>query len=95
MDYLPYIRNAIVKPLIDNGLDGIEEAINIMGKYHLTRFVFYLHWMHNTGRHKDTYADISFFLREDLDSAIEISLWPGMSDSTSNLDSKVCAILIY
>jgi len=51
--------------------------------------------MHNTGRHKDTYADISFFLREDLDSAIEISLWPGMSDSTSNLDSKVCAILIY
>ncbi|XP_018342297.1 PREDICTED: replication factor C subunit 1 isoform X3 [Trachymyrmex septentrionalis] len=65
MDYLPYIRNAIVKPLIDNGLDGIEEAINIMGKYHLTR--------------------------EDLDSAIEISLWPGMSDSTSNLDSKVKA----
>ena len=42
----------------------------------------------------DTYADISFFLREDLDSAIEISFWPGMSDSTSNLDSKVCAILI-
>ncbi|KAG5345632.1 RFC1 factor, partial [Acromyrmex heyeri] len=65
MDYLPHIRNAIVKPLIDNGVDGIEEAINIMGKYHLTR--------------------------EDLDSAIEISLWPGMSDSTSNLDSKVKA----
>ncbi|XP_018357397.1 PREDICTED: replication factor C subunit 1 isoform X2 [Trachymyrmex cornetzi] len=65
MDYLPYIRNAIVKPLIDNGVDGIEEAINIMRKYHLTR--------------------------EDLDSAIEISLWPGMSDSTSNLDSKIKA----
>ncbi|XP_012535848.1 replication factor C subunit 1 [Monomorium pharaonis] len=65
MDYLPHIRNAIVKPLIDNGVDGIEAAINIMGKYYLTR--------------------------EDLDSAIEISLWPGICDPTSNLDSKVKA----
>ncbi|XP_018403558.1 PREDICTED: replication factor C subunit 1 isoform X2 [Cyphomyrmex costatus] len=65
MDYLPHIRNAIIKPLIDNGVDGIEAAINIMGQYHLTR--------------------------EDLDSAIEISLWPGMCDSTSNLNSKVKA----
>ncbi|XP_072757331.1 replication factor C subunit 1 isoform X2 [Anoplolepis gracilipes] len=65
MDYLPHIRNAILKPLIDNGMDGIEAAINIMGKYHLTR--------------------------EDLDSIIEISLWPGVRDPTSNLDSKVKA----
>ncbi|XP_050464112.1 replication factor C subunit 1 isoform X1 [Cataglyphis hispanica] len=65
MDYLVHIRNAIIKPLIDNGVDGIEAAINIMGKYYLTR--------------------------EDLDSIIEISLWPGIRDSTSNLDSKVKA----
>lgn len=32
-----------------------------------------------------------FFFREDLDSMIEISLWPGVRDPTSNLDSKVCA----
>ncbi|CAL1677655.1 unnamed protein product [Lasius platythorax] len=65
MDYMVHIRNAITKPLIDNGADGIEAAINIMGKYHLTR--------------------------EDLDSIIEISLWPGIRDPTSNLDSKVKA----
>lgn len=43
MDYLVHIRNAVVKPLIDNGANGIETAINVMGKYHLTRFVFYLY----------------------------------------------------
>lgn len=51
MDYLVHIRNAIVKPLIDNGIDGIEAAINVMGKYHLTRFVFYLYCI---GKHEDT-----------------------------------------
>lgn len=65
MDYMVHIRNAITKPLIDDGVDGIEAAINVMGKYHLTR--------------------------EDLDSIIEISLWPGIRDPTSNLDSKVKA----
>lgn len=65
MDYMVHIRNAITKPLIDNGTNGIEAAINVMGKYHLTR--------------------------EDLDSIIEISLWPGIRDPTSNLDSKVKA----
>ncbi|XP_020279206.1 replication factor C subunit 1 isoform X2 [Pseudomyrmex gracilis] len=65
MDYLTHIRNAIVKPLIDKGTDGIENAIDIMKNYHLTR--------------------------EDLDSIIEISLWPGVSDPTSNLESKVKA----
>lgn len=44
MDYLVHIRNAITKPLIDNGADGIEAAISIMGKYHLTRFVFYFYY---------------------------------------------------
>ncbi|XP_071562880.1 replication factor C subunit 1 isoform X1 [Temnothorax nylanderi] len=65
MDYLAHLRNAIVKPLIENGVDGIEAAINVMGKYHLTR--------------------------EDLDSVIEISAWPGLRDPTTNLDSKVKA----
>lgn len=40
LDYMVHIRNAVVKPLIDNGTDGIEAAIAIMGKYHLMRFVF-------------------------------------------------------
>ncbi|XP_029165981.1 replication factor C subunit 1 isoform X2 [Nylanderia fulva] len=65
MDYMVHIRNAITKPLIDNGVDGIDAAINVMGKYHLTR--------------------------EDLDSIIEISVWPGIRDPTSNLESKVKA----
>lgn len=37
MDYLTHIRNAIVKPLIDKGTDGIEDAIDIMKNYHLMR----------------------------------------------------------
>ncbi|RLU25150.1 hypothetical protein DMN91_003242 [Ooceraea biroi] len=37
MDYMVHIRNAVTRPLINNGTDGIEEAINVMGKYHLTR----------------------------------------------------------
>ncbi|EFN78410.1 replication factor C subunit 1 [Harpegnathos saltator] len=65
LDYMVHIRNAVVKPLLDNGADGIEAAIAVMGKYHL--------------------------MREDLDSMMEISLWPGISDPTSNLDSKVKA----
>ncbi|XP_032689501.1 replication factor C subunit 1 isoform X2 [Odontomachus brunneus] len=65
LDYMVHIRNAIVKPLIDNGTDGIDTAIAVMGKYHL--------------------------MREDLDSMMEISLWPGLRDFTSNLDSKVKA----
>ncbi|XP_011707596.1 PREDICTED: replication factor C subunit 1-like [Wasmannia auropunctata] len=65
LDYLTHIRNAIVKPLIDNGADGIEKAVNVMRKYHLTR--------------------------ENFDSAIEISIWPGIRDPTSNLNSKVKA----
>lgn len=40
LDYLVHIRNAVVKPLVNNGTDGIETAINVMGKYHLTRCVF-------------------------------------------------------
>lgn len=42
MDYLVHIRNAVTKPLIDNGVNGIEAAIKVMGKYYLTRCVFYL-----------------------------------------------------
>ncbi|XP_014468375.1 PREDICTED: replication factor C subunit 1 isoform X2 [Dinoponera quadriceps] len=65
LDYMLHIRNAVVKPLIDNGTDGIEAAIAVMGKYHL--------------------------MREDLDSMMEITLWPGVRNSMSNLDSKVKA----
>lgn len=43
LDYMVHIRNAVVKPLIDNGIDGIETAIAAMGKYHLMRSVFYVH----------------------------------------------------
>jgi len=41
MDYMVHIRNAVIKSLIDNGTDGIEAAINVMGNYHLMRFVLY------------------------------------------------------
>lgn len=41
LDYMAHIRNAVTKPLIDNGTDGIEAALDVMGKYHLMRYVFY------------------------------------------------------
>lgn len=48
LDYMVHIRNAIVKPLIDNGTDGIEAAIAVMGKYHLMRSVFYVQYIYLT-----------------------------------------------
>lgn len=43
LDYMVHIRNAVVKPLIDNDNDGIEAAIDVMGKYHLMRSVFFMY----------------------------------------------------
>lgn len=43
MDYLVHIRNAVTKPLIDNGTDGIEAAIGIMGTYYLTRYLYFIY----------------------------------------------------
>lgn len=38
------------------------------------------------------YVHVSVFNREDLDSLIELSLWPGDRDPMQVVDSKVCYI---
>lgn len=37
LDYAQFLVKAIVKPLIDKGLDGVPEAIEIIKNYHLLR----------------------------------------------------------
>lgn len=37
LDYLQYIRNKIVNPLVKNSTDGVEEALDAMNSYHLLR----------------------------------------------------------
>lgn len=40
LDYLIHVRNAIMRPLINNGTEGIEAALNVMRSYYLMRFVY-------------------------------------------------------
>lgn len=63
MDYLTHLRDSVVSPLINNGLDGVAATIHIMQNYYL--------------------------LREDIDSLMEISLWPNQKDPLSCVNSKV------
>ncbi|XP_021919425.1 replication factor C subunit 1 isoform X2 [Zootermopsis nevadensis] len=65
LDYLTHLRDSVVSPLINNGLDGVAATIHIMQNYYL--------------------------LREDIDSLMEISLWPNQKDPLSCVNSKVKA----
>lgn len=37
MEYLPYLRDAVVQPLKDFGADGVQEAITFMDSYCLMK----------------------------------------------------------
>ncbi|XP_015183799.1 PREDICTED: replication factor C subunit 1 [Polistes dominula] len=37
LDYLNNIRDAIITPLVCNGTEGVDEAVNVMNQYHLLR----------------------------------------------------------
>ncbi|KZC12208.1 Replication factor C subunit 1, partial [Dufourea novaeangliae] len=65
LDYIKPLRDAIVRPLAVNGIEGVDAAVDVMNQYH--------------------------FLREDLDSLVEVSLWPGDRDPMQVIDSKVKA----
>ncbi|KAI8120769.1 Replication factor C subunit 1 [Lucilia cuprina] len=67
LDYAPFLLNKIVKPLVDKGLDGIEESLATLKEYHL--------------------------LREDIDSLIELTTWPGKKGAMDKVDGKVKAAL--
>ena len=69
MEYLPALRLALTRPLIELGGEGVASVIGVMGEYDL--------------------------LREDFDSIVELSAWPGMKDPMSLLDSKVRPFLFF
>lgn len=72
LDYLPYLRDKVVMPLVKEGNSGIPEAVSVMNSYH--------------------------FIREDLDSLVELSHWPEQKDVLSRIDTKVVLniyMLIY
>lgn len=65
MDYLSVLKVMLTKPLIKRGADGIQDVLNIMNEYNLTR--------------------------DDFDTILELSTWPGQKDLQSMIDSKVKA----
>lgn len=67
MDYAPFLIQKIIKPLRDQGVDGVEEALSVMKEYHL--------------------------LREDIDSLIELTTWPGKKNPMDGIEGKVKAAL--
>lgn len=67
LDYAPFLLDKIVKPLVDKGLEGIEESLDTIKEYHL--------------------------LREDIDSLIELTTWPGKKGPMDKVDGKVKAAL--
>lgn len=67
LDYAPFLLNKIIKPLVDKGVEGIEESLATIKEYHL--------------------------LREDIDSLIELTSWPGKKSPMDKVDGKVKAAL--
>lgn len=37
LDYATHLRNAITRPIVKNGTEGIEDAMKIMNTYHLLK----------------------------------------------------------
>lgn len=37
LDYLPYLRDKIVGPMIREGVAGVEKSLDVMKSYHLLR----------------------------------------------------------
>ena len=57
----------ITKPLIDRGIDGVEDSLAVLKEYRL--------------------------LREDIESLIELSTWPGKKSPMDAVEGKVKAAL--
>lgn len=67
LDYAPFLLENITQPLIEDKMDGVEEALSVMKEYRL--------------------------LREDIDSLVELTSWPGKKNPIANVDGKVKAAL--
>lgn len=67
LDYAQFLVDAIVRPLKERGLEGINDALIVIKEYRL--------------------------LREDIDSLLELSIWPKMKNPWESIDGKVKAAL--
>lgn len=67
LDYAPFLLDKIVRPLKEQGVDGVAESLAVIKEYHL--------------------------LREDLDSLIELTTWPGKKSLFDSVEGKVKAAL--
>lgn len=67
MDYAPFLLSNIVRPLKENGLEGVEASLKVLQEYRL--------------------------LREDIDSLIELTTWPGKKSQMDAVDGRVKAAL--
>lgn len=67
LDYASFLLKNIVQPMIDDKMDGVDEALSVMKEYRL--------------------------LREDIDSLVELSTWPGKKSPMDSVDGKVKAAL--
>ncbi|XP_017119919.1 replication factor C subunit 1 [Drosophila elegans] len=67
LDYAPFLLDNIVRPLVKNGQEGVQAALEVMKDYHL--------------------------LREDLDSLVELTSWPGKKSPLDSVDGRVKAAL--
>ncbi|XP_023165351.1 replication factor C subunit 1 [Drosophila hydei] len=67
LEYAPHLLANIVRPLAEDGQEGVPAALQVMKDYHL--------------------------LREDLESLIELSSWPGKKSPMDAVDGRVKAAL--
>lgn len=67
LDYAPFLLKNILQPMIDDKMDGVEEALSVIKEYRL--------------------------LREDIDSLVELTTWPGKKSLMDSVDGKVKAAL--
>ncbi|EDW59753.2 replication factor C subunit 1 [Drosophila virilis] len=67
LEYAPHLLANIVRPLAQDGQEGVPAALQVMKDYHL--------------------------LREDLESLIELTTWPGKKSPMDAVDGRVKAAL--
>lgn len=67
LDYAQFLTKAIIDPLKQKGMEGVNESLDVIKAYKL--------------------------LREDIDSLIELSMWPDEKNPMEGVESKVKAAL--
>lgn len=92
LDYITILRDSILKPLIDEGSDGVQKSLNFMNHYHLVKDdVESLNDLSTWPGHKDPMSNIpakvkSAFTRAYNKSAPAFSLVKIKKNMVDNID---------